>query len=73
MADDDTTRQKSAVTLSTTEIRGLADRLQSRADAIENIGTADLVRDLRLMAKVVRAMLCSFNSGDSVTVDNNGA
>jgi hypothetical protein len=35
--------------VSTAEIRELTKWLQERADRIENIGTADLMRDLRLL------------------------
>jgi len=55
--------------VSIVEIINLADRLQARADRIENLGTADLVRDLRELVEITRAMLRSFNKTDSITLD----
>ena len=69
MATKHTPTTPTTETMTALEISQLADRLQARADQIENLGTADLVRDLRLMAKVVRAMLRSFNHGDGIKLD----
>jgi hypothetical protein len=69
MVQKHTTSATTPETMTAAEISQLAERLQSRADQIENLGTQDLVRDLRLMAKVVRALLRSFNGGDAVKLD----
>ncbi len=71
MAADDSARPKSAVTLTVSDVHDIADRLAERANSIENVGTADLVRDLRLTVRVLRALTRSFNSTDVVTL--NGA
>jgi hypothetical protein len=42
-----------------------------RADAIENIATQDLADDLRLAARLILALMRSFNRADTVAL--NGA
>jgi hypothetical protein len=64
---------KPIIGMSVNEIGSLADRLGDRADAIENLATRDLANDLRLAAKVIKALTRSFNPADKVSLDNGGA
>jgi hypothetical protein len=59
------------ISMSTGEIGTLADRLSDRADKIENLAAQDLANDLRLAAKVIKALTRSFNHADTVAL--NGA
>lgn len=69
-AKDDSTQNPSKRTISVGEIHTLVERVAQRADAIENRGTADLVSDLRLLAKVVYGLLKYFQPSDAITIDN---
>ena len=62
---------KPIIGMSVNEIGNLADRLGDRADAIENLATRDLADDLRLAARVIKALTRSFNHADTVAL--NGA
>jgi len=69
-AKDDSAQKPKPVTMTIDEVNNLVDRLCDRANSIENIGTRDLVADLRLIAKVVRAMLRAFNRADVIMIES---
>src|SRR5215475_13554097 len=54
--------------LSVPDVNALTERLGDRADAIENIATRDLAEDLRLAAKVIRALVRNINSAEVLTL-----
>jgi hypothetical protein len=68
MADEETIPKTAPARLTMKQIHSLVDRLASRADAIENIAAQDLADDLRLAARVILALVRSFNGTDVVTL-----
>jgi hypothetical protein len=54
--------------MSVGEIDQLADRLCARAEKIESLAARDLVADLLLAARTLRALLRAFNSADVITL-----
>jgi len=65
--------ESKSITITIREIQALADRLLSRGlSQLSNTGP-ELRRDLRLAAKVIRALARSFAPSDVVTVEaDNG-
>ena len=59
MADSKPKPSAVPVTLSPADLHNLADRLSERAATIENVATQDLANDLRLVSRVLTALLAS--------------
>jgi len=55
--------------LSVPDVNSLCERLSERADKIENLATQDLADDLRLAAKVIKALVRNINSADILSLD----
>src|SRR5215831_6531477 len=55
--------------LTVPQVTELVERLGDRADKIENLATQDLADDLRLAAKVIRALIRNINSADILSLD----
>ena len=59
MAAQEPKPSRTSVTMSPADLHNLADRLSERAAAIENVATQDLANDLRLVSRVLTALLAS--------------
>jgi hypothetical protein len=70
MADHQSKPKPVPVTLWVAEIHNLADRLSARADKIENLAAMDIADDMRLAARVILALVRSFNRADVVALDH---
>jgi hypothetical protein len=71
MADKQSAPKRMPVTsLTVPQVTELVERLGNWADRIENVMMQDLPNDLRLAARVIRALVRNINSADILSLDD---
>jgi hypothetical protein len=70
MADQAKPKRMPVTSLTVPQVTELVERLSERADRIENLAAQGIADDMRLAAKVIRALIRSFNHADILSLDD---